>query len=82
MSVQHSTGKTIRITTGVTVFRNKVLRRNVWRGEGTGGWRKLQNEELYHLCSSPNIKGMKSEVIMWAWHVVRVKYIQIFDLKF
>jgi hypothetical protein len=28
------------------------------RGEVTGGWRKLQNEELHNLYSSPDIIRM------------------------
>jgi hypothetical protein len=43
------------------VLKNRVLRKNVWRGEGTGDRRKLHNEELYHLYFSPNIRMMKSE---------------------
>jgi hypothetical protein len=39
------------------VFENKVLRRIVGpkRDDVTGGWRKLHNEELNDLYSSPNI---------------------------
>jgi hypothetical protein len=35
------------------VFGNRVLRRifEPKRGEVTGGWRKLNNEELHNLCS-------------------------------
>jgi hypothetical protein len=29
--------------------------------EVTGGWRKLHNEELYNLCSSPSIIRMISQ---------------------
>jgi hypothetical protein len=39
------------------VFENKVLRR-IFRPKGdevTGGWRKLHNEELHDLYSSPSI---------------------------
>jgi hypothetical protein len=37
--------------------RLRVLRRMFGpkRGEVTGGWRKLHNEELHNLYSSPNI---------------------------
>jgi hypothetical protein len=39
------------------VFENRVLRRifGPKRDEVTGEWRKLQNQELYNLYSSPDI---------------------------
>jgi hypothetical protein len=39
------------------VFENRVLRRifGPKRDEVTGGWRKLHNEELHNLYSSPII---------------------------
>jgi hypothetical protein len=39
------------------VFENRVLRRICWpkKGEVTGERRKLHNEELHDLHSSPNI---------------------------
>jgi hypothetical protein len=42
------------------VFENRVLRKIVGskRDEVTGGWRKLYNEELHNLYSSPSIKRM------------------------
>ena len=82
MSVQHNTGKTISIITKLMVLRKRVLRRNISRREGTVGWRKLQNEELYHLYASPNIKVMKAVAMLWAWHVVRINCLQISDLEF
>jgi hypothetical protein len=41
--------------------------------EVTGGWRKLHNEELHNLYSSPSIIRMiKSRRMRWAGHVVRM----------
>jgi hypothetical protein len=43
------------------------------RDEVTGGWRKLHNEELHNLYSSPSIIGMiKSRRMRWAGHVARM----------
>jgi hypothetical protein len=39
----------------------------------TGGWRKLHNEELHSLYSSPSIIRMiKSRSMRWAGHVARM----------
>jgi hypothetical protein len=39
----------------------------------TGGWRKLHNEELHNLYSSPStIRIIKSRRMRWAGHVARV----------
>ena len=54
------------------VFENRVLRRifGPKRDEVTGEWRKLHNEELNDLYSSPNIVRMiKSKIMRWAGHV-------------
>jgi hypothetical protein len=53
---------------GLRVFENRVLRRifGLKRDEVTGGWRKLHNEELHNLYSSPSIiKMIKSRRMSW-----------------
>jgi hypothetical protein len=57
------------------VFENRVLRGmfELKRDEGTAEWRKLRNEELSDLYSSPNIiRVTKSRIMRWAVHVARV----------
>jgi hypothetical protein len=57
------------------VFENRVLRRifGPKRDEVAGGWRKLRNEELHNLYSSPSIIGMiKSRSMGWAGHVAQM----------
>jgi PAS domain-containing protein len=59
----------------VRVFVNRVLRRifGPKRDEVTGEWRKLYNEEVHDLYSSPNIvRVMKSRRMRWAGHVARM----------
>jgi hypothetical protein len=57
------------------VFENRVLRRifGPKRDEVMGDWRKLHNEELHNLYSSPNIIRMiKQRRMRWAEHVARM----------
>jgi hypothetical protein len=51
---------TLREEHRLRVFENRVLRRifGQRRDEVTGDWRKLHNEELHNLYSSPNIIRM------------------------
>jgi hypothetical protein len=58
------------------VFENRVLRRIFApkRDEVTGEWRKLHNEELHDLYSSPStIRIMKARRLRWAGHVARMR---------
>jgi hypothetical protein len=57
------------------VFENRVLRRifGPQMDEVTGEWRKLHNEELHNLYSSPDIiRQVKSRRMRWARHVARM----------
>jgi hypothetical protein len=57
------------------VFENRVLRRmfGTKSDEVTREWRKLHNEELHNLYSSPDIiRLVKSRRITWAGHVARM----------
>jgi hypothetical protein len=56
------------------IFESRVLRRifGPKRDEATGEWKRLHNEELYALYSSPNIiRVIKSRRLRWAGHVAR-----------
>ena len=56
------------------MFENRVLRRifGSKRDEVTGDWRKLHNEELSDLYSSPNIVRVTKSRRRWAGHVARM----------
>jgi hypothetical protein len=55
------------------ITTNTVIIFGPKRDEVTGGWRKLHNEELHSLYSSPNIIRMtKSRRMRWAGHVARM----------
>jgi hypothetical protein len=64
-----------RVEQRLRVSENRVLRRifGPKRDEVIGGWRKLHNEELHGLYSSPSIvKVMKAKKMRWAGHVARM----------
>jgi hypothetical protein len=65
---------TLREEYRLTVFEYRVRRIfGPKRDEVTEGWRKLHNEELHSLYSSPSIIIMiKSSSMRWAWHVARM----------
>jgi hypothetical protein len=67
--------RTVREEHKLRVFENRVLRRifGPKRDGVTGGWRKLQDEELHNLYSSPSIIIIiKSRRMRWAEHVARM----------
>jgi hypothetical protein len=66
---------TLREEQRLRVFENGVLRRifGPKRDEATGEWRRLHNEELNDLYSSPHIiRVIKSRIMRWAGHVARM----------
>jgi hypothetical protein len=57
------------------VFENRVLRRIIGpKMDGvTGGWRKLHNEELHNLYTSPSIvRIITSRRMRWVGHVAQM----------
>jgi hypothetical protein len=66
---------TLREEHRLRVFENMVLRRifGPKRDGVTGEWRRLHNEELNDLYSSPNIIWViKSRIMRWAGHVAHM----------
>jgi hypothetical protein len=65
---------TLREEHRLSVFENRVLRRifGPKRDGVTGEWRKLHNEELRDLYSSPRIIRMINCRMRWAAYVARM----------
>jgi hypothetical protein len=65
---------TLREEHRLRVFENRVLGRIFGpKREVDGSWRKLHNDELHSLYSSPNIVSViKSRRMRWAGHVARM----------
>jgi hypothetical protein len=66
---------TLREEHRLRVFENRVLRRvfGPKKDEVMGEWRKLHNEELHNLYSSPDIiRHIKSRRMRWAGHVAHM----------
>jgi hypothetical protein len=66
---------TLREDHRLRVFENRVLRKIFGpKGEEYGSWRKLHNDELHDLYSSPNIvRVIKSRRMRWAGHVAHME---------
>jgi hypothetical protein len=67
---------TVREEHKLREFENRVLRGifGPKRDGVTGGWRKLHNEVLHNLYSSPSkIRIIKSRRMKWAGHVARMR---------
>jgi hypothetical protein len=70
---------TLREEHRLRVFENRVLRRifGPKRDEVMGGCRKLHNEELHGLYSSPSIiRVIKARRMRWAGHVARMEEVR------
>jgi hypothetical protein len=71
--VSHFEGGTER------VFENSVLMIFGPKREGDGSWRKLHNDKLHSLYSSPNIvRVIKSRRTRWVGHVAHRKRGEVF----
>jgi hypothetical protein len=67
---------TVRKDRRLRVFENRALRRVfvLKTDDVTGEWRRLHNEELHALYSSPDIiRVIKSRRLRWAGYVTRME---------
>jgi hypothetical protein len=64
---------TLREEHRLRIFENRVLRKIFGpKREVDGSWRKLNNDKLHNLYSSPNIvRVIKARRMRWAGHVAR-----------
>jgi hypothetical protein len=71
---------TLREEQRLRISENRVLRRIFGpKREEDGSWRKLHNDEIHNLYSSPNIVRMiKSWRMRWAGHVARMGRGEVF----
>jgi hypothetical protein len=65
---------TLREEQRLRVFENRVLREIFGpKREEDGSWRKLYNDEIHSLYSSPdNVRVIKSRMMRWAGRVARI----------
>jgi hypothetical protein len=57
---------------GLRVFENRVLRIFGPKREEDGSLRKMHNDELHSLFSSPNVRVIKSRRMRWVGHVTHM----------
>jgi hypothetical protein len=70
---------TLREEHRLRVFENRELRIFEPKREEDGSWRKLHNDELHNLHSSPTIvRVIKSRRLRWAVHVARMGRGEVF----
>jgi hypothetical protein len=72
-------GLTLREEHKLRVSENRVLRKIFGPRDEDGPCRKLRNDELHKLYSSPNIvRVIKSRKMRWAGHVARMGWREVF----